>query len=64
MSMLKKRSVANIKDGRYVKKVPNNRDISPVHLQEGELFGPPDIEELKKRVRDEIKALDTKTYNL
>lgn len=54
------RSYSNIRDGRYVKKLPkdrdnsrNSRDISP------NIFSPPDIEALKQRVRNEIRTLDS-----
>mmetsp|Transcript_32430 Transcript_32430/g.28716 ORF Transcript_32430/g.28716 Transcript_32430/m.28716 type:complete len:165 (-) Transcript_32430:29-523(-) len=51
-------SFVNLQDGRYKKNFEKkdrtvNMDISPG------IFGPPDIEALKQRVRDEIKALDT-----
>jgi hypothetical protein len=54
------KSFSNIHEGRYVKKLPkdrdhsrHSRDISPTILV------PPNIEALKQKVRDQIRTLDT-----
>ena len=41
----------------------NKSEPKTARIQQSEIFNPPDISELKERVRNEIRALDTNVYD-
>jgi hypothetical protein len=61
-SLISRMSKGNIQDGKYVKDLPS-RSKTPTRAEPIDFSGPPDIAELKQRVRDEIRNLNTKGYD-